>query len=133
MSPSKESIKVRTQRPGSRLQELEQELAKIHHRGSILPTASPQPLTPPVSAVGSIQPSLQATQTLLTTVPPVTTVPVATVTPSVITSRSDTNTPVQTESQENVSEVIFNIYAVRFRCVQYRAWWHGTVQQVFFE
>ncbi|XP_076240091.1 wnk kinase isoform X3 [Calliopsis andreniformis] len=107
MSPSKESVKVRAQRPGSRLQELEQELAKIHHRGSVLPTASPQPLTPPVSAVSSIQmqPSLQSTQSLLTTVPPVTTVPVATVTPSVITSRSDANTPVLTESQENVPEV----------------------------
>lgn len=113
MSPSKESIKVRIQRPGSRLQELEQELAKIH-RGSIPATASPQPLTPPVSissvppsSVGSIQlqPSLQSTQSLLTTVPPVTAVPVATVTPSVFTSRSDTNTPVQVESQENVSEV----------------------------
>lgn len=113
MSPSKESIKVRTQRPGSRLQELEQELAKIH-RGSIPATASPQPLTPPVSinsvppsSVGSIQlqPSLQSTQSLLTTVPPVTAIPVATVTPSVFTSRSDTNTPVQVESQENVTEV----------------------------
>ncbi|CAK9795460.1 Serine/threonine-protein kinase WNK3 [Anthophora plagiata] len=114
MSPSKENIKVRTQRPGSRLQELEQELAKIHHRGSILPTASPQPLTPPVS-VGSvqIQPSLQSTQSLLTTVPPVTTVPVATVTPSVITSRSDTNTPVQTESQENTSEKVSTTQPVR--------------------
>ncbi|XP_034193683.2 wnk kinase isoform X1 [Osmia lignaria lignaria] len=113
MSPSKESIKVRTQRPGSRLQELEQELAKIHHRGSILPTASPQPLTPPVSAVGPIQPPLQTTQSLLTTVPPLTAVPVATVTPSVITSRSDTNTPVQTESQENVSEKGNTIQPVR--------------------
>ncbi|KOC60991.1 Serine/threonine-protein kinase WNK3 [Habropoda laboriosa] len=115
MSPSKESIKVRTQRPGSRLQELEQELAKIHHRGSILPTASPQPLTPPVSAVGSVQvqPLLQSTQSLLTTVPSATTVPVATVTPSVITSRSDTNTPVQTESQENASEKVSTTQPVR--------------------
>lgn len=112
MSPSKESIKIRTQRPGSRLQELEQELAKIHHRGSILSTASPQPLTPPVSAVTSIQmqPPLQSTQNLLTTVPPVTTVLVATVTPSVVTCRSDTNTPVLTESQENVSEVCIYLY-----------------------
>lgn len=112
MSPSKESIKVRTQRPGSRLQELEQELAKIHHRGTILSTASPQPLTPPVSVVGSIQmqPSLQHTQTLLTTVPPITAVPVANVIPNVITSRSDTNTPIQIESQENVTEVLYNIF-----------------------
>lgn len=109
MSPSKESVKVRAQRPGSRLQELEQELAKIHHRGSVLPMASPQPLTPPVSVINSIhiQPSLQSTQSLLTTVPPVTTVPVATVTPSVITSRSDTNTPVLTELQESIPEVRF--------------------------
>ncbi|XP_054007289.1 mucin-17-like isoform X3 [Hylaeus anthracinus] len=107
MSPSKESIKVRTQRPGSRLQELEQELAKIHHRGSILSTASPQPLTPPVSAITStqMQPSLQSTQNLLTTIPPVTTVLVASVTHSVVTCRSDTNTPVLTESQDNASEV----------------------------
>ncbi|XP_033190942.2 wnk kinase isoform X4 [Bombus vancouverensis nearcticus] len=121
MSPSKESIKVRIQRPGSRLQELEQELAKIH-RGSIPATASPQPLTPPVSissvppsSVGSIQlqPSLQSTQSLLTTVPPVTAVPVATVTPSVFTSRSDTNTPVQVESQENVSEKVSTTQPVR--------------------
>lgn len=114
MSPSKESIKVRTQRPGSRLQELEQELAKIHHRGSILSTASPQPLTPPVSVVGSvqIQPPSQPTQNLLTTVPPVTAVPVATVTPSVIASRSDTNTPVQIESQENAPEVCINYIQV---------------------
>ncbi|XP_076164633.1 wnk kinase isoform X2 [Ptiloglossa arizonensis] len=115
MSPSKESIKIRTQRPGSRLQELEQELAKIHHRGSILSTASPQPLTPPVSAVTSIQmqPPLQSTQNLLTTVPPVTTVLVATVTPSVVTCRSDTNTPVLTESQENVSEKVSTTQPVR--------------------
>ncbi|KOX79935.1 Serine/threonine-protein kinase WNK1 [Melipona quadrifasciata] len=115
MSPSKESIKVRTQRPGSRLQELEQELAKIHHRGSILPTASPQPLTPPVSVVGSIQmqPPSQPTQSLLTTVPPVTAVPVATVTSTVITSRSDTNTPVQIESQENASEKVSTTQPVR--------------------
>ncbi|KAK9297698.1 hypothetical protein QLX08_008739 [Tetragonisca angustula] len=115
MSPSKESIKVRTQRPGSRLQELEQELAKIHHRGSILSTASPQPLTPPVSIVGSVQmqPPSQPTQNLLTTVPPVTAVPVATVIPSVITSRSDTNTPVQIESQENASEKVSTTQPVR--------------------
>ncbi|OAD59198.1 Serine/threonine-protein kinase WNK3 [Eufriesea mexicana] len=115
MSPSKESIKVRTQRPGSRLQELEQELAKIHHRGSILPTASPQPVTPPVSVVGSIQvqPPLQATQSLLTTVPSVTAIPIATVTPSVNTSCSDTNTPVQIESQENTSEKVSTTQPVR--------------------
>lgn len=104
MSPSKESIKVRAQRPGSRLQELEQELAKIHHRGSVLSTASPQPMTPPVSSI-QIQSSLQSAQSLLTTVPSVSTVPVATVTPSVIASRSDTNTPVLTETQETVAEV----------------------------
>ncbi|KAG9428628.1 hypothetical protein HZU67_10032 [Apis mellifera carnica] len=115
MSPSKESIKIRTQRPGSRLQELEQELAKIHHRGTILPTASPQPLTPPVSVVNSIQmqPSLQHTQTLLTTVPSVTAVPGTNVIPNVITSRSDTNTPIQIESQENITEKVNTIQPVR--------------------
>ncbi|PBC29790.1 serine/threonine-protein kinase Wnk isoform X5 [Apis cerana] len=115
MSPSKENIKIRTQRPGSRLQELEQELAKIHHRGTILPTASPQPLTPPVSVVSSIQmqPSLQHTQTLLTTVPSVTAVSGANIIPNVITSRSDTNTPIQVESQENITEKVNTTQPVR--------------------
>lgn len=121
MSPSKESVKVRAQRPGSRLQELEQELAKIHHRGSILPTASPQPLTPPVSAANSIQiqPPMQSTQSLLTTVIPVTTMPVATVTPTVVASRSDANTPVLTESQENASEVRSHIHAMKSQYHEY--------------
>ena len=59
-----------------------------------------------------MQPPSQPTQNLLTTVPPVTAVPVATVIPSVITSRSDTNTPVQIESQENASEVCINYIQV---------------------
>lgn len=106
MSPSKENIKVRIQRPGSRLQELEQELAKIHHRGPVLPTTSPQPLTPPVPVINPppIQPTLQQTQNLLTTVP---SVPVATVTPNIVQSRSDTNTPIQTELQDSVAEVFY--------------------------
>lgn len=100
MSPSKENVKIRAQRPGSRLQELEQELAKIHHRGSIFSTVPLQPLTPPISV------QTQSVQNLLTTAQPVSVVPVATVTPNVVTPRSDTNTPIQTELQDTSNEVI---------------------------
>jgi len=106
MSPSKENVKIRAQRPGSRLQELEQELAKIHHRGSIFATAPIQPLTPPISVQ-----TQQPVQNLLTTTQPVSTVPVATVTPNIVTSRSGTNTPIQAEFQDTTNEVIFcNIF-----------------------
>lgn len=105
MSPSKENVKIRTQRPGSRLQELEQELAKIHHRGSVFTTIPTQPLTPPIPVINSVH-MQQPVQTLLTTAPPISTVPVATVTPSIVTPRSDTNTPIQQELQDNVNEVI---------------------------
>lgn len=104
MSPSKENAKIRAQRPGSRLQELEQELAKIHHRGSVFSAAPTQPLTPPVSMVNPV-PVQQSVQNLLTTAP-VSTVPVATVTPNIVTPRSGTNTPIQTELQDS-NEVIF--------------------------
>lgn len=101
MSPSKENVKIRAQRPGSRLQELEQELAKIHHRGSVFAVAPTQPLTPP------IQTQQQLAQNLLTTALPVSTcVPMATVIPNVVTPRSDTNTPIQTELQDSTNEVI---------------------------
>ncbi|XP_019699326.1 uncharacterized protein LOC105188438 isoform X2 [Harpegnathos saltator] len=103
MSPSKENVKIRTQRPGSRLQELEQELAKIHHRGSIFTTIPTQPLTPPITVINSVH-MQQPVQTLLTTAPPISTVPIATVTPSIVTPRSDTNTPVQPELQDNTNE-----------------------------
>jgi len=103
MSPSKENVKIRTQRPGSRLQELEQELAKIHHRGSIFTAASVQPLTPPISNVQT----QQSVQNLLTTAQPVSIVPVATITSNIVTSRSGTNTPIQTELQDTTNEVIF--------------------------
>lgn len=108
MSPSKENIKTRLQRPGSRLQELEQELAKIHHRGPMLSSSSPQPLTSPVPAIHPIQaqPQLHQPQTLLATVHPTVTVPVAAVSPSVMTTTSGTNTPVQLELQDNVTEQI---------------------------
>ncbi|XP_036141340.1 serine/threonine-protein kinase WNK1 isoform X2 [Monomorium pharaonis] len=94
MSPSKENVKIRAQRPGSRLQELEQELAKIH-RGSVF-AATIQPLTPPISA---------QTQNLLTTAQSVSMIPVATVTPNIVTPRSGTNTPIQqTELQDATNE-----------------------------
>lgn len=97
MSPSKESAKIR-QRPGSRLQELEQELAKIHHRGSVF-------AAPPTQPLSTINPVQQSMQNLLTTAP-ASTVPVATVTPNIVTPRSGTNTPIQTELQDG-NEVIF--------------------------
>lgn len=94
---------MRAQRPGSRLQELEQELAKIHHRGSVF-AAVP---TPPIP----IQAQQQLAQNLLTTALPVTTcISIATVAPNVVTPRSDTNTPIQTELQDGVNEVIFIIH-----------------------
>lgn len=105
MSPSKENVKMRAQRPGSRLQELEQELAKIHHRGSVFAAPPTQPLTPPI-----VNPAQPQQQSLLTTAPPVSTVPVATVTPSIVTPRSGTNTPIQAELQDNTSEVYIYIY-----------------------
>lgn len=104
MSPSKENVKLRAQRPGSRLQELEQELAKIHHRGSIFAAAPIQPLTPPIS--------VQTQQNLLTTAQPVSMVPVATVTPNIVTPRSGTNTPIQAELQDTTNEVTSNFYIV---------------------
>ncbi|XP_029659194.1 serine/threonine-protein kinase WNK1 isoform X3 [Formica exsecta] len=101
MSPSKENVKVRAQRPGSRLQELEQELAKIHHRGSVFAAAPTQPLTPPIS----IQTQQQLAQNLLTTAPLVSTcVPMTTVAPNVVTPRSGTNTPIQAELQDSTNE-----------------------------
>ena len=103
MSPSKENVKIRTQRPGSRLQELEQELAKIHHRGSVFAAAPVQSLTPPISNVQT----QQSVQNLLTTAQPVSIVPVATVTSNIMTSRSGTNTPIQAEFQDTTNEVIF--------------------------
>lgn len=106
MSPSKENVKMRAQRPGSRLQELEQELAKIHHRGSVFAAAPIQPLTPPISVQAQ-----QSVQNLLTTAQPVSMIPVATVTPNVVTSRSGTNTPIQAELQDT-NEVIFTFYNV---------------------
>jgi len=112
MSPSKENVKIRAQRPGSRLQELEQELAKIHHRGSVFAGPSTQPLTPPIPVINPIQ---MQQQNLLTSAPPISTVPVATVTPSIVTPRSGTNTPIQTEFQDNIGEVSFilcNIFAM---------------------
>ncbi|XP_071626881.1 uncharacterized protein Wnk isoform X3 [Temnothorax longispinosus] len=99
MSPSKENVKMRAQRPGSRLQELEQELAKIHHRGSVFSAAPNQPLTPPTSVQ-----TQQSVQNLLTTVQPVSVVPVATVTPNIVTPRSGTNTPIQAELQDATNE-----------------------------
>lgn len=106
MSPSKENVKVRAQRPGSRLQELEQELAKIHHRGSVFAAAPTQPLTPPIS----IQTQQQLAQHLLTTALPVSTsVPMATVASNVVTPRSGTNTPIQPELQDGTNEVISTI------------------------
>ncbi|XP_011260874.1 serine/threonine-protein kinase WNK1 isoform X4 [Camponotus floridanus] len=102
MSPSKENVKVRAQRPGSRLQELEQELAKIHHRGSVFAAPPTQPLTPPIS----IQTQQQLAQNLLTTALPVSTsVPVATIASNVVTPRSGTNTPIQPELQDSSNEV----------------------------
>lgn len=101
MSPSKENVKIRAQRPGSRLQELEQELAKIHHRGSVFAAAPIQPLTPPISVQAQ-----QSVQNLLTTTQPVSMIPVATVTPNIVTPRSDTNTPIQAELQDTSNEVI---------------------------
>jgi len=112
MSPSKENIKIRAQRPGSRLQELEQELAKIHHRGSVFTGASTQPLTPPIPVINPIQ---MQQQNLLTSAPPISTVPVATVTPNIVTPRSGTNTPIQAELQDNIGEVssiLCNIFAM---------------------
>lgn len=104
MSPSKENVKVRAQRPGSRLQELEQELAKIHHRGSVFAAAPTQPLTPP------IQTQQQLAQNLLTTALPVSTsVPVANIASNVVTPRSGTNTPIQPELQDSTNEVICTI------------------------
>lgn len=109
MSPSKENVKIRAQRPGSRLQELEQELAKIHHRGSIFAAVPAQPLTPPMTVINNSV-HMQPVQTLLTTVPPISTIPVATVTPSIVAPRSDTNTPIQPELQDNLNEVIFQCF-----------------------
>lgn len=106
MSPSKENVKMRTQRPGSRLQELEQELAKIHHRGSVFTVASIQPLTPPISVQAQ-----QSVQNLLTTAQSVPMIPVATVTPNIVTPRSGTNTPIQAELQDT-NEVISIFYNV---------------------
>lgn len=103
MSPSKENAKIRAQRPGYRLQELEQELAKIHHRGSVFTAVSTQPLTPPISIINPVQ--MQPMQTLLTIAPQISTVPVATVTPNIVAPRSDT--PVQTDVQDNINEVIY--------------------------
>ncbi|XP_018396498.1 PREDICTED: uncharacterized protein LOC108774792 [Cyphomyrmex costatus] len=100
MSPSKENVKIRTQRPGSRLQELEQELAKIHHRGSVFAAAPVQPLTPPISNVQT----QQSVQNLLTTAQPISIVPVTTVTSNIVTSRSGTNTPIQAELQDTANE-----------------------------
>ncbi|XP_011331558.2 serine/threonine-protein kinase WNK1 isoform X2 [Ooceraea biroi] len=102
MSPSKENVKIRAQRPGSRLQELEQELAKIH-RGSVFTGPPTQPLTPPIPVINPVQAQQQP---LLTTAPPISTVPVATVTPNIVTPRSGTNTPVQAELQDNTSEKV---------------------------
>ncbi|XP_023287595.1 uncharacterized protein LOC105697780 isoform X1 [Orussus abietinus] len=112
MSPSKEGTKVRTQRPGSRLQELEQELAKIHHRGPVMSSSSPQILTPPVTGIHPIQFQGQA-QNLLATVVTMSTVPVATVTPSISTSRSGASTPVQLEFQDNATERVVPSQPVR--------------------
>ncbi|KAL6262547.1 hypothetical protein P5V15_005340 [Pogonomyrmex californicus] len=100
MSPSKENVKIRTQRPGSRLQELEQELAKIHHRGSVFTIAPTQPLTPPIPVQAQ-----QSVQNLLTTIQPVSVVPVATVTPNIVAPRSGTDTPIQTELQDSTEKV----------------------------
>ncbi|XP_063978625.1 serine/threonine-protein kinase Wnk isoform X2 [Diachasmimorpha longicaudata] len=103
-SPSKENVKnVRAPRPSSRLQELEQELAKIHHKCTGLPTSSPQPLTPPMTGVqgistGSGQLPLQSLpQSLLTPVIPISAIPVGTVAPCVVSSNSGSDTPVHTE------------------------------------
>ncbi|XP_015119573.1 uncharacterized protein LOC107042871 isoform X2 [Diachasma alloeum] len=105
-SPSKENVKnVRAPRPSSRLQELEQELAKIHHKCTGLPTSSPQPLTPPMTGVqgissGSGQVPLQSlAQPLLTPVIPISAIPVGTVAPCVVSSNSGSNTPVHLELQ----------------------------------
>ncbi|XP_066588439.1 serine/threonine-protein kinase Wnk-like isoform X2 [Prorops nasuta] len=105
MSPSKENPKLRMQRPGSRLQELEQELAKIHQRGPVLSITSPHPLTPPVPILNppQLHQPIQNMQTLLTTVVPAN-VPVATVTPNIVTPRSGSNTPIQAELQDNAEK-----------------------------
>lgn len=107
MSPSKENVKIRAQRPGSRLQELEQELAKIH-RGSVFVATPIQSSIPPISVQ-----TQQSVQNLLTTAQPVSMVPVATVTPNIVTPRSGTNTPIQTELQDTTNEVmsIFSKFA----------------------
>lgn len=140
MSPSKESVKVRAQRPGSRLQELEQELAKIHHRGPALAaannnnnntTSSPQPImTPPVitscyhtTTTTTIPPQPTQSQTqqhqtqpqqhLLATVVPVSTIPVATVTPNIISAANVANAD-NPDPQENVDVCFFFLSSINF-------------------
>ena len=118
MSPTKENAKNRTQRPGSRLQELENELAKIHNSNPKLPgltaSSSSQTVTAPVAMVcpAQMQPQYQQhSQTLLTTVLPITSVPIAAVTPSVVTqfsNNTDNNSTQQTDNQDQSADVIIN-------------------------
>lgn len=99
-SPSKESAKFRTQRPSSRLQELEHELAKIHQKCPNLAAASSAQNstsdTAPVTVIYSVPaqnpPYQQQPQTLPPTALPVSSVPVATVAPSVVTPLSNMET-----------------------------------------
>lgn len=100
-SPSKENAKFRTQRPSSRLQELEHELAKIHQKCPNLAAASSAQtnitVTAPVTAFYSVPgqnpPYQQQAQMLPLTALPVSSVPVATVAPSVITPLSNMEAP----------------------------------------
>lgn len=120
MSPSKESVKSqRMQRPGSRLQELEQELAKIHHRGPVHPMPSPQPLTPPIPTTQPVHISGKTLHELphglLTPLGnPVSAFAAASAMLNTYVSTSGTSTPILPEPQDNLDEVnpffLFNFY-----------------------
>ena len=101
-SPSKESAKARAQRPGSRLQELEHELAKIHQKSPNI-VGSIATATAPVTMVYStpIQASYQQSQTVLSTVLPMSNVPVAAVAPSVVTPLANVDASLQNENQDS--------------------------------
>ena len=98
-SPCKENAKSRIQRPGSRLQELEHELSKIHHKPS---TTSAQNAVA-AQSVGMQNLSQQQHQTILSNVTSTSSLPVATVAPSVVTSLSNSDNSYQQEQQDQSS------------------------------
>lgn len=102
MSPTKDPLKSRNQRLGSRLQELEYELAKIHQKSPILASSvSSQTLTPPLMIYSShIQQTTPQGQTVYTGILPITSTPVASLNANIISQMPGTEGSQHSENSE---------------------------------